>query len=321
MPAAVHDLDAIPRVNVRHECINLGLNWHLGVEQDYFFPQPMRRAKVTRLPFSIHPITMKNKPFLFIHLGTLVLSTGLTMAQERAGKAEAGGRLAEFIKRADTNQDGKISKEEFDGFSKRENADRFAKMDANADGSVDSIEIEQAADKVRDGMRRVAGEEGRPGGLRRPAGEGGEGGFRRPPGDKPEGSPRPEGDRPMPPAGSAGPAINPKEIFGRMDKNADGSVDKEEYLEFSKQELEGRFARMDQNTDGKVTEEELRSGIERMRSMMRGGPGGPPGGTGGFRRPGEGTGEGGFRRPPQQEGGGDRPRPELENDTPKKDPI
>ncbi len=284
---------------------------------------------------------MNHKPSIFIHLGALLLGTGLTLAQEGAGKPEAGSRLAEFIKRADANQDGKISQEEFGEFSKRDNGDRFAKMDANADGYVDSAEIEKAAAKLRDGMRRVGGEEGRSGGFRRPSAEAGEGGFRRPPGDKPEGSPRaegdrpeprPEGDRPMPPGGPGGPAINPKEIFGRMDKNADGSVDKEEYLEFSKQEIEGRFARMDQNTDGKVTEEELSAGIERMRNMMRGGPGGPPGGAGGFRRPGEGgpeggfrrppgEGEGGFRRPPQQEGGEGRPRPELEQDAPKKDPI
>lgn len=285
---------------------------------------------------------MKNKPSILIQLGTLILGTGITLAQEGAGKPEAGGRLAEFIKRADTNQDGKISKEEFGEFSKRDNGDRFAKMDANADGYVDSTEIEQAAEKVRDGMRRVAGEDGRPSGFRKPGTGGGEGGFRRPPGDKPEGAPRPEGDqpspprpegdRPMPPGGPGGPTINPKEIFGRMDKNADGSVDKNEYLEFSKQELEGRFARMDQNTDGKVSEEELSEGIERMRSMMRGGPGSRPGAAGGFRRPGEGNGEGGsrrppgegeggFRRPPQQEGGTGRPRPDLEPDAPKKDPI
>lgn len=109
-----------------------------------------------------------------------------------------------------------------------------------------------------------------------------------------------------------------------MDKNADGSVDKEEYTEFSKQEIEGRFARMDENADGKVSKDEMRAAMERMRGMMRGpgGPGAPggPGGPGGFRRPGEGGGEGGFRRPPQ-EGGSGRPRPEAEGEAAKKDPA
>ena len=112
-----------------------------------------------------------------------------------------------------------------------------------------------------------------------------------------------------------------------MDKNADGNVDKEEYVEFSKQEIETRFGRMDENTDGKVSKDEMKAGMERMRNMMRG-PGGPgggtPGGPGGMRRPGgeggSGGGEGGFRRPPT-EGGTGRPRPEAEGEAPKKDPA
>jgi hypothetical protein len=108
-----------------------------------------------------------------------------------------------------------------------------------------------------------------------------------------------------------------------MDKNADGNVDKEEYVEFSKQEIETRFGRMDENTDGKVSKDEMKAGMERMRNMMRG-PGGPgggaPGGPGGFRRPGGEGGEGGFRRPPT-EGGTGRPRPEAEGEAPKKDPA
>ncbi|MCA1964232.1 MAG: EF-hand domain-containing protein [Prosthecobacter sp.] len=292
---------------------------------------------------------MKPKNTFYMSLCALALGTSLAAAQEGAPKGEGGGRLAEFLKRADTNNDGKISQEEFNEFSKRDNGDRFSKMDANGDGYVDQTEMAQVAERLREGMRRVG--EGSPGGFRRPGAEGGEGGFRRPPGGSQEGDkpgprpegdrpgprpegdrpgPRPEGDRPMPPGGPGGPGINPDEIFGRIDKNGDGSVDKEEYVEFSKQEIEGRFARMDENADGKVSKEEMRAGIERMRGMMRGGPGGPPGGPGGppggpggFRRPpgGEGGGEGGFRRPPQQEGGSGRPRPEAEDEAPKKDPA
>jgi len=127
--------------------------------------------------------------------------------------------------------------------------------------------------------------------------------------------------------------INMDEIYGRMDKNADGSVDKDEYIEFSKQEIESRFGRMDENQDGKVSKEEMKSGMERMRGMMRG-PGGAPGGPEGMRRPGgespsgfrrppggQGGGEGGgFRRPPQ-EGGTGKPRPEAEAEALKKDPA
>lgn len=277
-------------------------------------------------------------------LSFLTLSASIAVAQDGAPKGEGGNRLAEFLKRADKDSDGKISKAEFDEFSRKDNGDRFAKMDANTDGFVDQTEMSQVAEKLRDAMK---GRSGNPeGGFRRPGGEGGEGGFRRPPGQSPEGDkpmprpdgdrPRPEGDRPeggRPPGGPGGPpgGFDLDEIYGRMDKNADGAVDKAEYTEFSKQEIESRFGRMDENQDGKVSKEEMKTSMERMRNMMRGpgGPGGPPGGMrrpggeggeGGFRRPG-GEGEGGFRRPPSQEGGAGRPRPELEGEAPKKDPA
>ncbi len=281
---------------------------------------------------------MKSTSKIFKSLSVLTLGTCIAVAQDGAPKGEGGsGRIAEFLKRADTNADGKISQEEFNEFSKRDNSERFTKMDANGDGFVDQAEVGQIAERLREGMRRPGGEGG-PGGFRRPGGEGGEGGFRRPPGSPtPEGekpAPPPPGERPMPPEGQRQPGgpggsggFNPAEAFGRMDKNADGSIDKEEYTEFSKQEIEGRFARMDENADGKVSKDEMRAAMERMRGMMRGpggagsqgGPGGP-GGPGGFRRPGEGGEEGGFRRPPQ-EGGSGRPRPEAEGEAPKKDPA
>jgi len=297
---------------------------------------------------------MKPTSKILTSLGVIALGSCIAVAQDGAPKGEGGGgRIAEFLKRADTNGDGKLSKEEFDEFSKRDNGERFSKMDANGDGVVDQSEIAQIGERLREGMRRPAGEGGSPGssGFRRPPG-GPEGERRapRPEGDRPtppEGerpAPRPEGDRPAPPEGQrpggpggpgqGGPGmINMDEIYGRMDKNADGSVDKDEYLEFSKQEIENRFGRMDENQDGKVSKEEMKSGMERMRSMMRGPGGGAPGGPEGMRRPGgegpsgfrrppgaEGGGEGGFRRPPQ-EGGTGRPRPEAEAEAPKKDPA
>ncbi len=293
---------------------------------------------------------MKPTTIFLSSLGAIALGTCMAAAQEGApkGKGEGGGgRITEFLKRADTNADGKISHEEFNDFSKRDNGDRFSKMDANGDGFVDQAEMSQIGERLREG------------GMRRPGGEGGgspeSGGFRRPPGTAPEGErpappPSPEGgNRPAPPEGGRPPGgeggrpggpggpgmFNLDEIYGRMDKNADGGVDKEEYIEFSKQEIETRFGRMDENQDGKVTKDEMKAGMERMRNMMRGGPGGPggqggpgmrrpggeggPSGEGGFRRPPTEGGEGGFRRPPQEGGDTGRPRPEAE--APKKDPA
>ena len=53
--------------------------------------------------------------------------------------------------------------------------------------------------------------------------------------------------------------FNLDEVYGRMDANSDGSVTKEEYMEFSKQEIEGRFSRMDENGDGKVSKVEFQA--------------------------------------------------------------
>jgi Ca2+-binding EF-hand superfamily protein len=266
-------------------------------------------------------------------LSVLTLTLGAAKAQDGDRKGppggEGGGRLGEFMKRADTNNDGKISKDEFLAMSKAEAEERFSKVDANGDGSVDQSELASAGERMREGMRNRGG--GGEGGFRRPGGDrpGGEGGsgFRRPPGEGDK--PNPEGDRPKPPGGdrpeggrpegrrpegdrptAGGPQGGPMidEIFGRMDKNSDGNVDKDEYAEFSKQEIEQRFGRMDENSDGKVSKDEMRNAMERMRGMMRGGPGGP-GGPGGFRGPGgEGPGSGGgFRRPPGGEGESPRP--------------
>lgn len=270
-------------------------------------------------------------------IGTLCLSACLVANGQEGERKPGADRVGEFLKRADSNADGKISKEEMTAFSKRDIDERFTKMDANGDGFIDQTEVASIGERMRDGMRN-RGEGGRPGA---PSGEGG---FRRPPGESPppEGKPRPEGDRPGPrpegdrpgprpeggrpaggpPAGGPGGGMMLDEMFGRMDKNSDGSIDKEEYAEFSKKESEQRFTRIDENTDGKVSKDEMKAGFEKLRGMMRGpggpgGPGGPPG-EGGFRRPGgpEG-GQGGFRRPPT-EGGSGRPRPEAEGDAPKK---
>lgn len=282
---------------------------------------------------------LQRKAFYFFTL--LSLGSTLAVAQEGDGKGppsggegRGGNRLAEFLKRADANGDGKISKEEFSTLQPRGGSEgrapagsvdeRFARLDGNSDGLVDQTEIAAAAEKMREGMRN-RGEGGEGGFRRRPDGDRPEG--RRPDGDRPEGrrpdgdrpegrrpdGDRPEGRRPDGPGpggpGGAGPALD--EVFGRMDKNGDGSVDKQEYTEFSQKEIESRFSRTDGNSDGKLSKDEIREGLERMRNMMRGPQGGPPGGGRGPGGPGPdgprrgpgGEGEGGgFRRPPNQEG-------------------
>ncbi|HRJ11458.1 MAG TPA: EF-hand domain-containing protein, partial [Prosthecobacter sp.] len=238
---------------------------------------------------------------------TLLCALGLLAAGVSTASAQqGGGRLAEFLKRADKDGDGKISKEEFKSLSQRDDGDeRFSRMDTNGDGFVDQSEMAAIGERMRRG----------PGGPPESPGSKSEGGFRRPPSENPEGKPAPEGERPPGPPGErppgdrpqgdrppGGPGMgpNPEEIYGRMDKNSDGFVDKDEYVAFAREEIEQRFGRLDENADGKISKEEMKAGMERLRNAMRGGQGGPPGMPGGegMRRPGGGPpGEGGFRRP------------------------
>ena len=271
---------------------------------------------------------------LLVHsLGLVALGSLTLQAQEGERKPEGGKpeipRLGEYLKRADANGDGKISQEEFQAAGRKESAERFAKIDSNGDGQVDETEMRQMAEKMRDGMRRGPRDGG-------PRPEGPRDGGPRPEGPR-DGGPRPEGPRdggPRPEAGRPG-GFNPAEMFGRMDKSGDGSIDRDEFMDFSQSEAKARFERADENGDGKISQDEMRQAFERARQMMRG-PGegagrGPEGGAmrrpggdapGGFRRPPEGGGrpeggptrEGGFRRPAEgaPRGEGDRPKPEGE---------
>jgi len=270
------------------------------------------------------------------------ITAGLTYAQDGEKKpgGDGGNRMAEFLKKIDANADGKVSKEEFLAFSKKEGEDRFGKIDANADGVADENELKTAAEKMRGGGERRPEGQGRPsegGGFRRPPEgqgrpEGGPPGAGGPEGRRPEGGPPgqggPEGRRPEGgPPGAGGPGGgmpgmrgmmaamgNPEEAFKKMDKNADGSVDVAEYKETTGAEIEARFKNLDQDADGKVTAAEFKGAMEKMRGMMsRGGQGGP----GGMRRPGGEGGApggegGGFRRPPSQDGEGAKPEPKKE---------
>jgi hypothetical protein len=66
----------------------------------------------------------------------------------------------------------------------------------------------------------------------------------------------------------------PAEIIKAWDKNADGVVDKGEWVAAGRPE--GRFAMVDADKDGKVTAEELTAAMARMRGGRPQGEGGAP---------------------------------------------
>ena len=220
---------------------------------------------------------------------------------QRGPGGDPQARIDEMLKKLDTNGDGKISKEEWLEFSRKEAEDRYSKMDTNSDGAVDKTEMEEGSRKMRE-MRGQGGGE-RPGGFRRP--EGGEGGTR----------PRPDGvsTTPSQPPGEGGPRMmggGLRDIFKKIEEN--GSISKEEFSKIN----EEQFNKLDSNHDGKITKEEIEETMKKMREMMGGRGQGGTGGAKGSERPQGGpdaapgsSGEGGFRKRP--EGNGDKPkRPE-----------
>lgn len=269
----------------------------------------------------------KTHPLFSALLGSALLAT-TTFAQEGErprppGGPEGRGNPAEMLKRADTDGDGKISKEEFIKSRTAELEEAFARIDANGDGFIDEGEVKVIGERMRAAGGRE-GPGGPPEGMRRPDGEGrgrpeGEG-FRRPPAGEgrgtPEGMRRPEGEGRGRPEDAGRP-----ESAARPDGEGRGGPEGMRRPEGGAAGFMGdqAFARMDTNGDGQLSKAEFEQGMARMREMM--GRGGMGRGEGrGPGAPGAPGAEGGFRRPPAAGGeGSGRARPELEGDAPKKD--
>ena len=109
---------------------------------------------------------------------------------------------AEMVKRADTDGDGKVSRDEFIKARTTALEQAFARMDTDGDGKLDEKEVEAGAAQAR------------------AMGPAGLGGFRRPDADRPQ---RPGGDRPQRPGAMA------EQGFDRMDADGDGKLSKEEF--------------------------------------------------------------------------------------------
>jgi hypothetical protein len=109
---------------------------------------------------------------------------------------------AEMVKWADTDGDGKVSREEFIKARTTALEQAFARMDTDGDGKLDEKEVEAGAAQAR------------------AMGPAGLGGFRRPDADRPQ---RPGGDRPQRPGAMA------EQGFDRMDADGDGKLSKEEF--------------------------------------------------------------------------------------------
>jgi Ca2+-binding EF-hand superfamily protein len=156
-----------------------------------------------------------------------------------------GNRPPAFFRLFDTNNDGKLSKEELSRA-----AERFSELDRNNDGQIDVAEFFGGPSAMQVGA-------GRPD-MQRPEGR---------PQARPDARPAPGG-----PGSSA--------FFARMDQNGDGKISRDEAPE----RMRENFDRMDRNGDGFLSEEELRAAFDSQRGRP-GQPNRPDGDSNRPRRP------------------------------------
>ncbi|MFM8378038.1 MAG: EF-hand domain-containing protein [Planctomycetia bacterium] len=190
----------------------------------------------------------------------LVAVTCIAIASMAAAQPPGDRDPVEMLKRADTDGDGKVNRDEFIKARTADLEAAFGRIDADGDGKIDESEATAAGERMRS------------------LGPGGREGFRR--SDGPRG-PRPDGERPRRPDGDGPPLLG-----GEWPQRPGGGPGGEE-----------AFGRLDRDGNGTLSREEFTEGMARMREFMRRGMPGGPGGPG---RGGRGPDEG-FRRPPPQE--------------------
>ena len=84
---------------------------------------------------------------VFLALGLALLACP-AFAQEEAEGA-AGEKFGQSWLQADTDKDGKVSKEEYMARNQKISAERFAKIDKNGDELIESAELEEYYKKRR----------------------------------------------------------------------------------------------------------------------------------------------------------------------------
>ena len=135
---------------------------------------------------------------------SLVVVLGCVPAAVAVAQPPMESSPAEMVKRADTDGDGKVSRDEFIKARTTALEQAFARMDTDGDGKLDEKEVEAGAAQAR------------------AMGPAGLGGFRRPDADRPQ---RPGADRPQRPGAGA----MAEQGFDRMDADGDGKLSKEEF--------------------------------------------------------------------------------------------
>ncbi|MFN0124388.1 MAG: EF-hand domain-containing protein [Blastocatellia bacterium] len=92
--------------------------------------------------------------FAIIILATLCLGAAVAQTIQENNPAQAKGGHKGMLKKADKNNDGQISRDEW-----TRNERGFARLDRNNDGVISRDEAQQAGEKANRGGRRQAGRE------------------------------------------------------------------------------------------------------------------------------------------------------------------
>lgn len=159
------------------------------------------------------------------------------------GGPPPGGPMGR-IEDMDTDQDGKVTSDEFLKASLKGVEGQFNRMDENADDVLSKAEMEKRPGPRNGQPRNGSGTQD----------------FTPPP---------------PPPDGGRGRHGDGPPQFSDCDKNADGSVTLEEFTTTSTTRIKARFTKLDENEDGSLDEQE----IENARPPRGQGPGGPPPGA------------------------------------------
>jgi hypothetical protein len=94
--------------------------------------------------------SMNLKSNLTTLLAFIILGAGLAYAEQDGGREHG-----DMFKEADTNNDGKVSHDEFKAQYEKHMEEMFKKLDTNGDGFIDEAEKNAGRDRMREKFKEM----------------------------------------------------------------------------------------------------------------------------------------------------------------------